>query len=161
MKPVIGIEFFGRLERFMLAADASIWSDYNSKALLSLPAVWSAWGNLQQLGHARAGSSSTGAQPDASLLNGELTNFGAVFPGRIPIWGYNMADFADSGHVLPALPDGTADGVTSGRIDFVPSRSIALEAGLSSYLGEKVSVRIPSLEVTTIPAQWTEKQGCH
>ena len=103
--PVVGIEFFGRLQPpFPLAADATVWSDRNSKVLLSFPVVWSESGQIiSSLGHANTHSESKG-----------------------PDWSYNMMNFATSIYPLPTPPDGTEDGTTSGRIDFVPSRSVAL-----------------------------------
>jgi hypothetical protein len=61
----------------------------------------------------------------------------------------------------PALPDGTEYRITSGRIDCVPSRSVALASkSLDRYFGEKVSIPIPSLELMTVPGEWIQKGGC-
>ncbi len=162
--PVVSIEFFGRLERFEIAADASLWSDQNPKALLSFPVVWPSDGSLRHLGDASGFNQMAGpGQPSASSPSpkNQSTNDGAILPNPVQIWRYNLAIFAGSGSSLPLFPDGIEDGAAPGRIDFAPSRSIALEEGFSSYLGEKVSVRIPSLEIRTVPGEWTQKEGCH
>jgi hypothetical protein len=69
-----------------------------------------------------------------------------------------MADFARASP--QTLPDGTEDGITSGHIDFVPSRSIALANNFDEYLGEKLSIPVSSLEVITVPREWIQKEGC-
>ena len=140
--PVVGIEFFGQMQPPVpLAADATVWSDRNSKALLSFPIVWSEGSNgqlISALGHASITSQSAG-----------------------PAWSYNMMIFATSGYPLPTLPDGTEDGTTSGRIDFVPSRSVALASKfLDHYFGDKVSIPVWSLEVITVHGEWVQKGGC-
>jgi hypothetical protein len=135
--PVVGLEFFGRLEALIpLAANATLWSDRDSKPLLSFTIAWLG-DQLRSLGNASVASESTGA-----------------------IWSYNMANFADRSS-LPTLPDGTDDGITSGRIDFEPSRSVALATRfLDRYFGESISISAPSVQVATVDGQWVQKGGC-
>jgi hypothetical protein len=137
--PVVGIEFFGRLETpIPLAGAATVWSDRTSKLLLSFPIVW----GHDQLNH--------------------LGNAGISGRSNGPAWWYNMANFAVAKHPsLPTLPDEIEDGITSGHIDFAPSRSVALATKyLDRYFGEKISIPIPSVEVLTVAGEWLEKEGC-
>lgn len=137
--PVVGIEFFGQLETpIPLAADAMVRSDRTAKLLLSFPIVWSS-DQLNHLGNASVGGRSNG-----------------------PAWWYNVANFAATKQPsFPTLPDEIEDGTTSGRIDFAPSRSVALATkSLNSYFGEKVSIPIPSVEVVTVAGEWLKKEGC-
>ena len=137
---VIGVEFFGRLEPpFPLAADATVWSDGNSKALLSFPVVWSDDGRLISTVRQAAVASESRGQG----------------------WSYNMMNFSNSISPLPRLPGNIQDRTTSGRIDFVPSRSVALASqNLDKYFGERLSIPIPSLELMTIPGHWIQKDEC-
>jgi len=137
--PVVGIEFFGRLEPAVpIAADATLWSDHGLKPLLSFPVIWSD-GELQSI-------------PTAG---------GVAAEGGDRTWPYNGAEFPKPNRPLPTLPDGVSDGTTSGRIDFAASRSVALTLkGLDHYFGDQLSVPVASLEVVTVPAEWVQKEGC-
>ena len=142
---VIGIEFLGRMEPpIPLAADGTVWSDRDSKPLLSFPIVLGELGQLYSVGNASIGAN-------------------AVLIGSRDVWLSNMADFAAEDHPsLKTLPEGTKDGITSGHIDFVPSRSVALATkSLDRYFGEKLSIPVSSLEVITVPGEWIQKKGCH
>jgi hypothetical protein len=137
--PVVGLEFFGRLEPAVpIAADATIWSDHDLKPLLSLPVIWGQ-GGLQ--GVPKAG----GFRVESDDRTGP----------------YNRVEFPNGNRPLPTLPDGMKDGTTPGRIDFAPSRSVALTLkGLDHYFGDQLSVPVASLEVVTVPGEWVQKEGC-
>jgi len=139
--PVVSIEFFGRLEPAVpIAADATISSDHDLKPLLSFPVIWSD-GQLRRV-------------PTAARIMSDSDDDDRT-------WPYNRMDFPNGKRTLPRLPDGIMDGMTTGRIDFVPSRSVALTLkGLDHYFGDQLSVPVASLEVVTVPGEWVQTEGC-
>jgi hypothetical protein len=133
--PVVGIELFGGLKPpILLAADTTVWSNRNSKALLSFPLV---------------------CCPSGQLLDPWRFATTGVRMAGSPFWSSSSElNFATTSNPLPVLPDDTEDGTTSGRIEFAPSRSVALATkALDRYFGEKVSIPVPSLEVVTVPGE--------
>jgi len=137
---VVGVEFLGKADKqpaVPVAAEATVWSDQSATQLLSADFILGA--NRFELGEMntpiRAGSEGS--------------------------WNRYSFELTGTSSLLPTLPQGVIDGVTSGRIELKPSRSVALATRqFDHYVGDSFSVPVPRLVIETVQGKWVQKSGC-
>jgi serine/threonine protein kinase len=130
---VVAIELFGRIDSQMpIASEATLWSDPDSKQLLTFPFVF----GLSEM-----------CEP---LENSAISYYTGDSTSRLTYeFGKNSGSF-------PIFRETTQDMVTSGHFNLIPSRAVALATRcLDRYWGEKVSIRVPRLEIITVQGKWS------
>ncbi len=136
---VVGVEFLGKVDVepvVPVAAEATLWSDQNATRLLSTDFILGA--NRFEIGRS------------SNLRSGHEGS-----------WNRYWFEWPGTGSLLPTLPRAVTDGVTSGRIDLTPSRSVALATRqFDHYVGDSFSVSVPRLVIETVQGKWVQKSGC-
>jgi hypothetical protein len=110
-------------------------------------------------------------KPKAGIFNNTLGDFVCYEHGqhvRLFLYGCKILEESRSGrymegdyqHHLKIHDEPPADGIVSGTLEFLPSRSLALDTKMfSEYLAEPFSIPL-EFEIITVPASWIDEEKC-